>query len=121
MFERLTNLDSTKEAERRIKELIERSGEWLFMRDSKTAPLRKGECDFRVEHGRLIFSFWGDEGALSWRVMAWEWTGEKLLLEATRRMGAERTKLELIPRASVKAVAAMIGAKRRERCRRLAE
>ncbi|PYS45947.1 MAG: hypothetical protein DMF68_20700 [Acidobacteria bacterium] len=121
MVERLISLDSTKDAEQRIKELIEQHGEWLCVRDSKATPLTKSECDFRVEHERLIFSCWGDEGAIHWRVTAWEWTGEKLLLEASRRMGAERAKLELVPRASIKAAMAMIGAKRRERCQRLAE
>ena len=121
MIERLTNSDSTTNAEQCIKELIEQHGEWLCVRGSKTTPLRNSECDFRVEHGRLIFSCWGDEGALVWRVTGWEWTGEKLRLEASRRMGAERAQLELIPRASIKAVTAMIGTKRRERCQHLAE
>src|SRR3712207_3084333 len=103
MIERLTGLDAVKNAERRLTELIEAHGEWFYARTgggTQTA-LRKGECDFRAAHGHLIFSSWDDGGALSWRIVAWEWTGEKLLLEATRRTGAERAVLELIPRASV--------------------
>lgn len=122
MIERLTSLDSTKDAERRIKELIAQHGEWLFcVRDSKATSLRKSECDFCVEHERLIFSCRGDEGTLIWRVTAWEWTGDKLLLEASRRAGVESAQLELVPCASIKAATAMIGAKRRERCQHLAE
>jgi hypothetical protein len=68
----------------------------------------------------LIFSCWAGDGARSWRIAGWEWTGEKLLLEASRRMGAERTVLELIPRAPASAIAATLSAERRQRCALLA-
>src|SRR5436305_4294751 len=121
MIKRLTNFDSTKNAEQRIKELIEPHGEWLCVRGVRATVLRNSECDFRVEHGRLIFSCLADEGALSWRVNGWEWTGEKLLLETSRSMGAEKGQIELVPRASIKAMTALVSATRRERCRQLAE
>ncbi|MDT4956002.1 MAG: hypothetical protein QOJ02_4140 [Acidobacteriota bacterium] len=123
MIERLASLDSIKDAERRIRELIDGHGEWLCVQEAQgsATTLRKGECDFRVSHGRLIFSCWNDEGALAWRITAWEWTGEKLLLEATRRAGTLSAQLELIPRASIEAMAATISATRRERCRQLAQ
>jgi hypothetical protein len=124
MTEHFTDVDSIKDAERRIRELIDGHGEWLCVREGAQAtatPMRNNECEIRVSHGRLIFSCWGDEGALAWRITGWKWTGEKLLLDATRRMGAETSKLELIPRASIRAMSATISAKRRERCRLLAE
>jgi hypothetical protein len=122
MIERLTGTDSIEDARRRIRKLIDARGEWLCVQGSQAAAitLRNSECDFRVTHGRLIFSCWGDEGALAWRITGWEWTGEKLLLEATRRMGALSAQLELIPRASIEAMAATISATRRERCLHLA-
>jgi hypothetical protein len=55
------------------------------------------------------------------RITGWEWTGAKLLLEAARRSGAESVRIELIPRASVEAMAATISATRRERCQHLAQ
>ncbi len=117
MMERLTNADSIKDAEARIRELIGTHGEWLYVHDSSRAVLlRNSECDFRVTQGRLIFSGWNEQGTITWHIIAWEWTGEKLLLEASRRMGAERTRLELIPRASIKASTEAIGDTRRERC-----
>jgi hypothetical protein len=123
MIERLASLDSIKDAERRIRELIDAHGEWLCVRGAQGAatPLRKGECDFRVSHGRLIFSCWNDDGALAWRITGWEWTGEKLLLEATRRAGALSAQLELIPRAAIASMAATISTTRRERCQHLAQ
>lgn len=123
MLERFTDVDSVTAAERRIGELIDCHGEWLCVRrgSGRATSVRKSECDLRVSHGRLIFSCWGDEGALAWRIHGWEWTGGKLLLAVTRRAGAESAVLELIPRASIKVMTATIGATRRERCRHLAE
>ncbi|MDT4897661.1 MAG: hypothetical protein QOH25_2738 [Acidobacteriota bacterium] len=121
MLERLTDTDSIKNAERRIRELIDAHGEWLYAHDlQRSVLLRKSECDFRVSQGRLIFSCWSEQGTVTWRLVSWEWTGEKLLLEASRRMGVERARLELIPRASVEAATAAIGDTRRERCSHLA-
>jgi hypothetical protein len=117
----LTNSDSTEDAGRRINELIEAHSEWLCVSGARATLLRNSECDFRVEQGRLIFSCLGEEGWLIWRITGWDWTGEKLLLEASRRMGAERGQLELVPRASIKAMTALVSATRRERCRQLAE
>ena len=122
MIKRLNSPDVIESATRRIAELIAAHGEWLYAEGGgRPSALRRSECDARMLHGRLIFSCWTDEGARSWRVTGWEWTGEKLLLEATRRMGAESCKLELIPRAGASAALAEIGATRKERCAQLAQ
>jgi hypothetical protein len=122
MIECPQSLAEVESAARRIALFVAAHGEWLYVEgEGKPSALRRSECDVRAEHGRLLFSCWSDDGARVWRVVCWEWTGEKLLLEATRRMGAERALLELIPRAGAGAAAAFIGATRRERCRRLAQ
>jgi hypothetical protein len=122
MIERLTNADEVLNAARRIAELLAARGEWLYVEGvGRPSSLRGSECDVRVAHGRLLFSCWNDEGARAWRVTGWEWTGEKLLLEATRRMGAEKSVLELIPRAESSALARVISATRRERAAQLAQ
>jgi hypothetical protein len=122
MSERLVNADDAKNALRRLNELILSHGEWLYTEAarSRTIALRNSECDFRVSHGRLIFNCWSEAGAQVWRVVGWEWTGEKLLLEAQRRMGADSALLELVPRASASAINAMVSATRRSLCERLA-
>src|SRR5947209_19180236 len=114
MIERLRDADSIKPAAERIRQLIDAHGEWLCVQGTRATAtsLRKSECDVSISHQRLIFSCWGDEGSSAWRVTGWEWTGEKLRLEATRRMGAESALLELIPRASVQAALVEIGAPR---------
>ena len=121
MIERLTDEDTIKNAERRIRELIDAHGEWLYAQDARgSESIRKSECDFRVSHGCLLFSCWTNQGLVVWRINGWEWTGQKLLLEASRRMGAERARLELIPRVSVESLTASISDSRRERCYRIA-
>jgi hypothetical protein len=123
MHERLTDENKIREAWARIKELMSEHTDWLYAQEASRAgeSLQRGQdCDFRVSHGRLIFSCWTKDGLTVWRIEGWEWTGEKLLLEGARRAGAETARLELIPRASVKALTAAITDTRRERCRRLA-
>lgn len=122
MIERLTNAETIRNAERRLRELMAAHGEWLYAQGARGGEcVRKSDCDFRVSHHRLLFSCWTVQGLVIWRVEAWEWTGQKLFLEASRRMGAERARLELIPRTQLETIAAAIGDSRRERCQRLAE
>lgn len=121
MIERPNKPAEIESAARRINELLAAHSEWLYAEGSgRAAQLRQSECEARAAHGRLIFSCWSDAGARVWHVQGWQWTGEKLLLEATRRMGAETALLELIPRASSSTAVALISATRRERCARLA-
>jgi len=108
-------------ADHAIRELLSVHAEWFFMQDGG-APLAlaNSEFDFFIAHRRLIFSSWTETGSRSWRIIAWEWTGEKLLLQASRRMGADVATLELVPRASAKAITASITAARQARCEKLA-
>ncbi len=122
MIERLKSPGEVESAARQIGELIAAHGEWLYVEASgKSSALRRSECDVRAAHGSLIFSCWNEEGAHVWRVVGWEWTGEKLLLEATRRMGAQSSMLELIPRARASDIRALVNATRRKLCLQLAQ
>ncbi|MCM3870228.1 MAG: hypothetical protein ND895_05965 [Pyrinomonadaceae bacterium] len=121
MFERLTN--STLETARlRIAELFDAHAEWFYtLSDGHTQALRRNELDINVTQSRLILSCWTDKGTRSWRIRGWNWTGERLELQASRRMGAERPVIELIPRASASAIAATVRAARQVRCHHLAQ
>jgi hypothetical protein len=105
-----------------IDELLSDQTEW-FLTQEGSAPLAldNGEFDFSIDHRRLILTSWTETGSRSWRITAWSWTGEKLLLEASRRMGAEVARLEFVPRASVKAIVAGVAAARQARCDQLAQ
>src|SRR5713226_1175443 len=122
MLLQIKDVAALASAERAIRELLGVHAEWFFVQDGG-APLAldNTEFDFSIAHRRLIFSSWTETGSHSWRITAWNWTGEKLLLEASRRMGAEVAKLELVPRASAKAITASIAAARQARCEKLAQ
>jgi hypothetical protein len=96
--------------------------DWFMMADGRT-PLciNHDEFEFSVEHNRLIFSCWTEAGSRTWRVNQWNWSDDRLLLYVCRRMGAETATIEILPRASVKAIVASIAAARQERCEKLAE
>ena len=119
---KLTPLGDAHEAERQIRKVISAHKEWFMSLDGR-APLsvNTDEIDFSVAQTRLIFSSWTETGSRTWRVSAWNWTGEKLLLQASRRMGAESASIELVPHASAKAMVASITAARQERCEKLAQ
>src|SRR5882762_5933901 len=113
MLLQLNHAAAVDDAKRSIDELLGAHSEWFLAQDSG-APLALGssEFDFSINHRRLIFSSWTETGSRSWRITAWSWTGDKLVLEASRRMGAEVAKLELVPRASARAIMAGIAAAR---------
>src|SRR5229473_8330960 len=122
MLPQLNNITEIESAQRAILEHISAQKDWFFAEEGG-APLALGrdEFDFSVAHRRLIFSCWTESGSRSWRVNAWSLTGDKLFLQASRRMGADIATLELVPRASAKALVASIAAARQARCEKLAQ
>lgn len=122
MLLQLNDADTVTDARRSIDELLDAHHEWFLAHDGG-APLAIGraEFDFSVDHRRLIFSSWTQTGFRSWRITAWSWTGQKLVLKASRRMGAEVATLDLVPRESAKAIVAGIAAARQVRCAKLAQ
>ncbi|HEX8635321.1 MAG TPA: hypothetical protein VF703_14330 [Pyrinomonadaceae bacterium] len=119
----LTSLDDREEARRRLAEILEARVEWFCAetREGAGVPLGRGEWELMSSHGALYFSYRNERGlARVWRVAGWDWAGERLRLDATRRMGAERATLELVPRASVREGVETLKAARRAACERLA-
>lgn len=123
-MKRLTNQTEREAAQREIAALLAARGEWFCSEAGRlrSAPttVRAVEWEVRLSAGGVHFSFWSDVGLRVWRVAAWEWTGERLVIEATRRAGAERAMLELVPRSSIQAGLAVLRAARGEACERLA-
>src|SRR5713226_2006324 len=122
MLLQIKDVAAVASAERAIRELLGVHAEWFFVQDGG-APLAlaNSEFDFSIAHRRLIFTSWTETGSRSWRITAWEWNDEKLVLAASRRMGADMATLELVPRASAKAIVASIAAARQARCEKLAQ
>ena len=122
MFEPLTNPQLAGAALHRIKEFFNDHVEWFYtLSDGNAHAVRRQELDVALDHGKLILSCWTEQGQRSWRIRACEWSGDKLLLEASRRMGAERPLIEIVPRASASSIAATVKAARLIRCEQLSQ
>ena len=107
---------------RSIREIINAHHDWFMSIDGRSPlSLTTDEFEFSASLARLIFSCWTEKGSRMWRVKSWQWSADKLILRASRRMGAEEVMIELIPQASAKAIVATIAAARQERCEKLAE
>lgn len=107
-------------ARSKIAELLGAHAEWFCtLSGGDSQALLKSELDITTAYGRLILTSWTEKGSRSWKIFAWEWTGQKLMLEASRRMGAERPVIELVPRAAASAVALTVKAARQQRAEQL--
>src|SRR5256885_5203793 len=113
---------SVNRAARELLEFVNPHAEWFISKEGRLPlEVNRTEFDFSVSHGRLIFSSWTQRGARAWRITAWNRSDDKLVLEVSRRMGAEAATIELVPRASAKALVAKIAAARQARCELLAQ
>lgn len=122
MFELLTNAALAATACESINAYFDQHVEWFYtLSDGNVQAVKRDELAIDLINGRLILSCWTEQGRRSWRVRAWTWAGEKLLLEAARRAGAERPLIEIIPRASAKSLAATVKSARLLRCEQLAQ
>lgn len=109
-------------AQAQISSLLREHAEWLYISsDGSTQSLRRDEIDITVSHETLVLSCWTETGTRLWRILEWHWNGQSLAFHASRKMGAELSVIELIPRASAKSVTATIKAARQIRCERMAQ
>ena len=120
MLRTLTNPELVRTAHQEISALLREYAEWLFVSDSVTQALLRHEIDVVIVNERLMFSCWTEKGTRLWRVVAWTWDGQLLELEVSRKMRAEVSSIQLIPRTSAKAITATIRTARQMRCERLA-
>ena len=122
MLQRLTTPELLEFAYQQIAELFGAHAEWLFVPSAAAAhSLLRDELEVALVHGKLVFSCWTEKGTRWWHILAWEWNGQLLEFETSRRLGRERSLMQLVPRASAKYVAAAISAARQLRCERLAQ
>src|ERR1044072_5068020 len=92
-----------------IAEILKTHLDWFLSADGGSPlAVNTDELDLSIAHARLLFSAWTENGSRTWRINSWNWSGEKLSLAASRRFGAEKSNLELVPRASAKALVATI-------------
>ena len=70
--------------------------EWeLWEAGARAATLRPGNIEFSVEWGKLIFVWWDEGRAESWRVAAYLVAGAEIRLQVTRGLGREMRRVAL--------------------------
>jgi hypothetical protein len=122
MSERVNSPAHLEVAREKIAELLAAHPEWFCtLSGGASQALNRSELDVAVAHGRLILTTWTEQGSRAWKIYAWEWTGEKLLLQASRRMGAERPLIKLVPRAAASAIALTVKTARQARAAQLGQ
>jgi hypothetical protein len=121
MLQDLTNPAQLESAYQQIMVLFREYAEWLFVSDGVVQPLRREEIEISFVQQKLVFSCWTEVGTRVWRLVGWDWNGQLLELKVSRRMGAEVSLIELIPRTTAKVVTATIRAARQMLCQRLAQ
>lgn len=117
MVQRLNTPELVTAARVIIGAQLDSHAEWFCtFNGATTHALSRRELDIQVAHGRLIFNCWTEKGTRLWRIFSWEAAGEKISLQTSRRMGAERPLIELIPRSAASAIALTVKAARQARC-----
>lgn len=120
MLERVNTPARLESARAKITELLVNHVEWFCtLNGGDTVALLRNEFEISVAHNRLILTSWTERGTRSWKIFSWEWSGEKLQLETSRRMGADRLVIELVPRAAAGAIALTVKAARQQRAETL--
>ena len=121
MLQNLTSTTRLESAYEQITSLFRENAEWLFVSDGVVQALRREEIDVTIVRQRLLFSCWTEAGTRLGRLLGWNWNGQLLELKVSRKMGAEVSLIELIPRTNAKVVTATIRAARERRCELLAQ
>ena len=121
MLQDLTTQARLESAYEQIRLIFREYAEWLFVSDGVIQPLRREEIEVAIVQRKLMFSCWTEAGTRIWRVLGWDWNGQLIELKVSRRMGAEVSLIELIPRTTARVVTATIRAARQMLCERLAK
>ncbi|HXT64359.1 MAG TPA: hypothetical protein VN696_15075 [Pyrinomonadaceae bacterium] len=115
-------ISDLEQEQRTLHQILPNQAHWFMTSDGRSPlSVSRDEFEFSVAHNRLMFSCWTESGSRTWRVTSWRWSDDKLVLEVSRRMGAETSRIELVPGASARAIVANIAAARQERCEQLAQ
>src|SRR5437762_4355736 len=122
MPERVNTPVRIEAARSKIADLLTMHAEWFCTLNSgDSQALSRSELDIAVAYGRLILTTWTEKGSRAWKIFDWELTGQKLTLRASRRMGAERPLIELVPRAAASAIALTVKTARQQRSAQLGQ
>ncbi len=98
-----------------IEQFMCQAQQWRCVRDGiPLNSLSRGNLAVTLEFGKLIFSFWGEEFAESWRIDDYRVQPNRLQLELTRQMGRQRMRLEVHPQDDAEPLPTEIGQRRQQ-------
>jgi hypothetical protein len=121
MLQRLTNSELIEVAMHKITGLLRQYAEWfLSYGPTFTHSVRRDEIEIAVLEQRLLLSCWTEKGNQTWRILSWDWTGQSLVLQISRKVRTDQPLIELVPRASALAVATTVRTAREIRCEKIA-
>lgn len=81
-----------------IEQFMCQAQQWRCARDGMAlSPISGSNVSVTLEFGKLIFSFWGDGFAESWRIDDYAVQADRLQLELSRQLGRQRMRLEVRP------------------------
>lgn len=84
----IANNEEAAQARYALAQAVLIRAEWqLLLGEEALTTLARDGFEFSVEWGKLIFAWWDDEQAQSWRVTAYEIDEAELRLQATRGLG----------------------------------
>jgi hypothetical protein len=91
-------LTDLSQAKYEIERFLCREPQWACVQNGIPAPtLGAKNLAVTLEFGKLIFNFWGDDFAESWRIDDYQLCPDRLGLDLSRQMGRMQIHLELRP------------------------
>lgn len=104
----IANSEEAAQAKYALEQSVLAGAVWeLWLGEERLAALARDSFEFSVEWGKLIFAWWDEERAQSWRLTAYEVDAAEVRLQATRGMGRETKMLTLRDVARARAQAAL--------------
>src|ERR1043165_3477590 len=93
-------ISDLEQEQRTLHQILPNQAHWFMTSDGRSPlSVSRDEFEFSVAHNRLMFSCWTESGSRTGRVTSGRWSDDKLALEVSRRMGAETSRIELVPGA----------------------
>lgn len=91
----ITNSQEAAEAKYALEQAMLNDAPWTLLLGEAAFTLRRKNCEWSVEWGKLIFAWWDDEHSQSWRVTSYAVEDAELILHAKRGLGREIIALTL--------------------------
>lgn len=100
---------------------LEKSREWLLINQSgKSFALKNDEIEIAAEREKVLFSFQSETNFQTWRIVNFKFEKQKILLDLSKNFGAEKTKIELVPRTSANEFSEAVELARLEKSNKIA-